>query len=121
MKFSRVICGEQEERQLLWKIGGKTQMPAGVLFNHLKWLMLLCRPIVHSYLILAYTGSDQAALNVGYYYMANAMGRLVGTLLSGLVFQFGGLVACLWVSAAFVVVAAVISLRLPRGRVATND
>ena len=76
---------------------------------------------VHSYLILAYTGSDQAALNVGYYYMANAMGRLVGTLLSGLVFQFGGLVACLWVSAAFVVVAAVISLRLPRGRVATND
>jgi predicted MFS family arabinose efflux permease len=71
---------------------------------------------VHSYLILAYTESDQAALNVGYYYMANAMGRLVGTLLSGLVFQFGGLVACLWVSAAFVVTAAAISLRLPRGR-----
>jgi predicted MFS family arabinose efflux permease len=69
---------------------------------------------VHSYLILAYTESDQAALNVGFYYMANAMGRLVGTLLSGLVFQFGGLVACLWVSAAFVLIAGVISLSLPR-------
>jgi predicted MFS family arabinose efflux permease len=69
---------------------------------------------VHSYLILAYTESDQAALNVGFYYMANAMGRLIGTLLSGLVFQFGGLVACLWVSAAFVLIAGVISLSLPR-------
>lgn len=69
---------------------------------------------VHSYLILAYTESDQAALNVGFYYMANAMGRLIGTLLSGLVFQLGGLQACLWVSAAFVATAALISLRLPR-------
>ncbi len=71
---------------------------------------------VHSYLVLAYTESDQAALNVGFYYMANALGRLVGTLLSGLVFQLGGLVACLWVSAAFVATAAAISLKLPRGR-----
>ncbi|NIQ96364.1 MAG: MFS transporter, partial [Desulfuromonadales bacterium] len=71
---------------------------------------------VHSYLILAYTEADQAALNVGFYYMANAMGRLVGTLLSGLVFQFGGLLACLWVSAAFVLSAGMISLGLPRGR-----
>jgi predicted MFS family arabinose efflux permease len=72
---------------------------------------------VHSYLILAYTESDQVALNVGFYYMANAMGRLIGTLLSGLVFQFFGLVGCLWVSAAFVLMAALISLKLPRGRV----
>jgi predicted MFS family arabinose efflux permease len=72
---------------------------------------------VHSYLILAYTESDQAALNVGFYYMANAMGRLIGTFLSGMVYQVGGLVACLWVSAAFVMIAAVISLQLPRGRV----
>jgi len=72
---------------------------------------------VHSYLILAYTESDQAALNVGFYYMANAMGRLVGTLLSGVVFQMGGLVSCLWVSAVFVAVAALFSLGLPRGRV----
>ncbi len=72
---------------------------------------------VHSYLILTYTESDQAALNVGFYYMANALGRLFGTMLSGLVFQLGGLVACLWVSAAFVATAALISLRLPRGMI----
>ena len=71
---------------------------------------------VHSYLILAYTDSDQAALNVGFYYMANAMGRLVGTFLSGVVFQLGGLVACLWLSAGFVSIAAIISLKLPRSK-----
>jgi len=71
---------------------------------------------VHSYLILAYTESDQAALNVGFYYMANAMGRLIGTLLSGVVFQHSGLVGCLWMSAAFVLAATLISFKLPRGR-----
>ncbi len=72
---------------------------------------------VHSYLILAYTESDQAALNVGFYYMANAMGRLIGTLLSGVVFQAAGLTGCLYVSAAFVVAAALLSQKLPRGRI----
>jgi len=75
---------------------------------------------VHSYLVLAYTESDQVALNVGFYYMANAMGRLVGTLLSGVVFQFAGLTGCLWVSAAFVVTAGGLSLLLPRGGVPAN-
>ena len=69
---------------------------------------------VHSYLILAYTDHDQVALNVGFYYMANACGRLVGTLLSGLLYVAGGLSACLWTSAGFVVVAALLTLRLPR-------
>ena len=69
---------------------------------------------VHSYLILAYTETDQAALNVGFYYMANASGRLTGTLLSGIVFQFAGLIGCLWVSAGFVMIAGCISLFLPR-------
>ncbi len=72
---------------------------------------------VHSYLILAYTEEDQAALNVGFYYMANAAGRLLGTLLSGLVFQLAGLSGCLWVSALFVAVAGGLSLALPRGSV----
>ena len=71
---------------------------------------------VHSYLILAYTEHDDVALNVGFYYMANAAGRLVGTLLSGLVFQFCGLVGCLWFSAGFVMLAGGISLLLPRGK-----
>jgi predicted MFS family arabinose efflux permease len=70
---------------------------------------------VHSYLILTYSESDQVALNVGFYYMANAMGRLVGTLLSGVVFQISGLTGCLWVSAIFVLAAGGLSLLLPRG------
>jgi predicted MFS family arabinose efflux permease len=70
---------------------------------------------VHSYLLLTYSESDQVALNVGFYYMANAMGRLVGTLLSGVVFQIAGLTGCLWVSAAFVLTAGGVSLLLPRG------
>ena len=70
---------------------------------------------VHSYLVLAYTDEDSVALNVGFYYMANAGGRLLGTLLSGLVFQFAGFQGCLWGSAALVLAAAVLSLGLPRG------
>jgi predicted MFS family arabinose efflux permease len=70
---------------------------------------------VHSYLILTYTDSDRVALDVGFYYMANAAGRLVGTLLSGLVFQWAGLVGALWVSATFVLTAGGLSLLLPRG------
>ena len=68
---------------------------------------------VHSYLILAYTDSNQATLDVGFYYMANAMGRLVGTLLSGVIFQLAGLSGCLWLSAGFLAIAGAISLRLP--------
>ena len=69
---------------------------------------------VHSYLILAYTDSDKVALNVGFYYMANAGGRLVGTLLSGLVYLGAGLPGCLWVSAGFVLVAVILTAGLPR-------
>jgi len=76
---------------------------------------------VHSYLILAYTDSDKVAMNVGFYYMANAAGRLAGTVLSGALYQWGlhsgpsnGLVACLWASSAFVLVAGLLSLLLPR-------
>lgn len=79
-------------------------------------LLFAVNSSVHSYLILAYSEADQAALNVGFYYMANAAGRLVGTLLSGVMFQYAGLVGCLWVSAGFVLVAGGISLLLPRGR-----
>ena len=70
---------------------------------------------VHSYLVLAYTDEDSVAINVGFYYMANAGGRLLGTLLSGLIFQAAGFNGCLWGSAAMVLLAAIISLGLPRG------
>lgn len=69
---------------------------------------------VHSYLILAYTDADKVALNVGFYYMANAAGRLLGTLLSGVVFQLYGFVGCLIASALMVLAAAILSLKLPR-------
>ncbi len=68
---------------------------------------------VHSYLILAYADNDKVAMSVGFYYMANAIGRLAGTLLSGLLYQWNGLTACLWVSAAFLIAAGLLSLLLP--------
>ena len=68
---------------------------------------------VHSYLILALSSHDKVALNVGFYYMANAAGRLTGTLLSGWAYQVGGLEACLWWSSAFLLITALLSLKLP--------
>jgi hypothetical protein len=68
---------------------------------------------VHSYLILAYTDNDKVAMNVGFYYMANAGGRLTGTVLSGVLYQGYGLVGCLWASVAFVLAAGLLSLLLP--------
>ncbi|MNJ74657.1 hypothetical protein D3C77_716280 [compost metagenome] len=54
------------------------------------------------------------SLDVGFYYMSNALGRLIGTLLSGWVFQVYGLEVCLWISTVFVLLAAAISVALPR-------
>ncbi|MGO0694058.1 organoarsenical effux MFS transporter ArsJ [Pseudomonas guariconensis] len=69
---------------------------------------------LHSYLIVSYAKEDVVSLDVGFYYMSNALGRLIGTLLSGWVFQAYGLQACLWISCAFVLLAALISVALPR-------
>jgi MFS family permease len=69
---------------------------------------------VHSYLILAYADTARVVMNVGFYYMANAGGRLAGTVLSGVLYQWQGLEACLWASAAFVLAAGLLSLLLPR-------
>ncbi len=68
---------------------------------------------LHSYLILAYSDDDAISLDVGFYYSANAAGRLVGTLLSGVCYLWGGLAAALWGSAAFVAVTWLLTLRLP--------
>ena len=61
---------------------------------------------VHSFLILHYADGDRVAMNVGFYYMANAGGRLAGTLLSGLLYQWQGLEACLWACALYTSEAA---------------
>ena len=68
---------------------------------------------LHSYLILAYAGSEKAAEDVGFYYAANAAGRLGGTLLSGLFYQWGGMAFCLGGSAAMLLVCWVITFLLP--------
>jgi len=73
---------------------------------------------VHSYLILAFADNEKVALNVGFYYMANAAGRLIGTVLSGLVYQLYGLVGCLWVSALFILAASLLSMMLPKRELA---
>ena len=65
---------------------------------------------LHSYLIVEMARSDGVSLDVGFYYMANAGGRLIGTVLSGWIFQHFGLVACLWVSALFLFASSAISI-----------
>jgi MFS family permease len=68
---------------------------------------------VHSYLILAYAGSEKAAEDVGFYYAANALGRFFGTLMSGLLYQWGGLSAALAGSAVMLVACWLVTLGLP--------
>ena len=68
---------------------------------------------VHSYLILAYAGSEKAAEDVGFYYAANALGRFAGTLFSGLLYQWGGITACLAGSTVMLFACFLITLPLP--------
>lgn len=75
---------------------------------------------LHSFLIVDFARADGVSLDVGFYYMANAMGRLVGTVLSGLVFQLYGLQACLLVSSIFVFFAFVFSSLLAQKSYATE-
>lgn len=85
-------------------------------------LVFALNSAVHSFLILDYADHDKVAMNVGVYYMANACGRLLGTVLSGALYQMGlasgtngGLVWCLLASAMLLAATGVLSLRLPRG------
>ncbi|NOR80388.1 MAG: hypothetical protein GQ529_06080 [Methyloprofundus sp.] len=72
---------------------------------------------VHSYLIVAYADEQGASLDIGFYYMANALGRLVGTILSGWVYQSFGFITCLLISAGFILLASLISLSLPQSHI----
>jgi predicted MFS family arabinose efflux permease len=68
---------------------------------------------VHSYLVLAYSDADKVSLSVGFYYMANAAGRLLGTLLSGVLYQLGGVTAALWGAVVLAGAAGVGAMFLP--------
>lgn len=93
------------------------------VFAHPTWMILATLALfalpfavnssLHSYLILAYAGSEKAAEDVGFYYAANATGRLIGILLSGALYQLGGIAACLVGSAAMLIVCWMITLLLP--------
>jgi predicted MFS family arabinose efflux permease len=68
---------------------------------------------VHSYLVLAYSESDRVSLSVSFYYMANACGRLLGTLLSGVLYQFAGVSASLWGAVVLAAAAGIGAMFLP--------
>ncbi len=70
---------------------------------------------LHSYLILAFSRAEQVTMDVGFYYMANAAGRLIGTLLSGLSYQWGGLPACLAVAAGMLAISGGLARQLRPG------
>ena len=69
---------------------------------------------VHSCLIVAWSNNDKIAMNIGFYYMANAGGRLTGTILSGLIFQYYGLIGCLIISSLFIASARLFSSKLAK-------
>lgn len=68
---------------------------------------------LHSYLIVSYANKDGVSLDVGFYYMANAAGRLFGTVLSGWLYQYYSFEICLWVSALFILISAITAKALP--------
>lgn len=67
---------------------------------------------LHSYLIVSYSNIERVSMDVGFYYMANAMGRLIGTVLSGLAYQLYGLTVCLLISTAFLTIATLVTCKL---------
>jgi predicted MFS family arabinose efflux permease len=67
---------------------------------------------VHSYLILAFSERDGVSMNVGFYYSANALGRLLGTILSGVSYHWAGLTGCLIVAAGFLLLASLFVIML---------
>ncbi|WP_144394500.1 organoarsenical effux MFS transporter ArsJ [Pleionea sediminis] len=71
---------------------------------------------LHSFLIVHHASDEGISLDVGFYYMANAAGRLIGTVLSGIAYQVYGLTACLWISFAFLLATMIITLDLPSSK-----
>ena len=82
-------------------------------------LLFAMNSALHSFLIVRYARADGASLDIGFYYMANAGGRLAGTVASGALFQVFGLDACLWVSALMIAFASITALSLPQEETGT--
>jgi hypothetical protein len=97
----------------------------GVLIGGLSFFCIIfaINSSVHSYLIVKYADGDKVAMNVGFYYMANALGRFAGTLASGALYSFlnpnsvlVGFTACFWISAAMVLTSGAIDLFIRDGQ-----
>ena len=99
-------------------------LPYEISFMSREWLLIIGLSIfgvlfainssVHSFLILAYSKSEGVSLDVGFYYMANALGRLIGTILSGTLYQYYALEGCLFISSVFLLLTVIISIYLPK-------
>jgi len=117
LAFLLALCPAAIAAALYFQISAPIAVLAGlILFG----VVFALNSAVHSYLILAYTDHDKVAMNVGIYYMANACGRLAGTILSGWLYQLGlgmgangGLISCLAASTVFVLLAGGLSFGLP--------
>ncbi|MCX4189886.1 organoarsenical effux MFS transporter ArsJ [Methylophaga sp. OBS3] len=96
---------------IYWNIALWSAMTVGLFIYG---VLFAINSAVHSYLIVAYANANGVSLDVGFYYMANAAGRLFGTILSGWIYQQAGLAACLLVSAMMIAAASIISRMLPR-------
>ncbi len=127
-KHSKVPDGRSA---LIWAIpltlvpfGIAMSLPYEISFLNREWLLIIGLSIfgvlfainssVHSFLILAYSKSEGVSLDVGFYYMANALGRLIGTVLSGALFQYYALEGCLLMSSVFLLLTVIISIFLPK-------
>ena len=99
---------------LAWVVNQGWSMPSSLLVGlGLFGVVFALNSSVHSYLIVALARDEGTSMDVGFYYMANAMGRLLGTVLSGAIYQVAGLAACLAASALLLIIAMYFTRRLP--------
>jgi predicted MFS family arabinose efflux permease len=100
---------------LAWALSHTTDPTTVIIIGlNLFSIVFAINSAVHSYLIVEWSEHDKVAMKVGFYYMANAGGRLTGTVLSGLLFQYYGLTSCLIASSVFIACAAFLSIKLPQ-------
>lgn len=131
-KQGRVPSGKDAVKWALYLSSSSLLIALGLTFDIYPYVLLLgglfvfgalfaINSSLHSYLIVSLASEDGVSLDVGFYYMANAMGRLIGTILSGVVFQQFGLAACLYISTLFIMIAAILSVKLPVGECKSNN
>lgn len=131
-KQGKVPSGKDAVKWALYLSSSSLLIALGLTFDIYPYVLLLgglfvfgalfaINSSLHSYLIVSLASENGVSLDVGFYYMANAMGRLIGTILSGVVFQQFGLAACLYISTLFIMIAAILSVKLPVRECKSNN